>query len=272
MLYRLLLRADSEAVAAVRTESEDSQSDLRSEPAALAFTSKASALIDTPEIYQFGDVVFTLGAGLSAGPGKEIGSGGFNTNLIGAAAGAVFDAIDATPLKDYMLNNVSAGTAIPFNGSTKLSAQITLGFGGLDLGKAQIWPVVGLEQTDTADARTPRALVTRNPSAGNWSSPLFAVGLVPMSLTKTQENLGKGKLVPIISIGLRIPYYYPNDPFSALVALFTNKRSDYVKEGKVRFEAGITIPLTRVRAPCKGADSTACKPKARRPQATESQQ
>lgn len=192
---------------------------------------------------QFSDrVVFTVGYDHSWGKGfSSVSSFTVATNLLGAAAGSVFDAIGSKSLKDYFSKNVAAGTSIPSGSRNTLTAQIGLGLGKRDVWKVTFWPAINFEQTDTADTRTPLDLRTRNPNQKIWSAPTFALGIVPPALRK--PVLDRLTFIPII--GVRVPHYYPGDPFSALAALFTTKRSDFVRSGGLVYSIGISMPLER---------------------------
>jgi hypothetical protein len=190
-------------------------------------------------------VVFTADPEYSFGNGTPVTSFGISTNLIGEGAASVFDALGSKALKDYVSSNIAAGTGIPLNGRHRLSAEIGLGLGGINLKGITLWPVLNVEQVDSADARIPPALLAARPAQGNWSSPGFSVGILFFK-EKLKRRLAAGKLVPIPVLGVRLPYYYPNDPVSALVALFTSKRSDFQKAGNVQFIVGFSIPLLKV--------------------------
>jgi hypothetical protein len=170
---------------------------------------------------QFSDrVVFTIGYDHSWGTGfSSVSSFTVATNLLGATAGSIFDALGSKSLKDYFSRNVAAGTSIPSGSRNTLTAQIGLGLGKRDIWKVTLWPAINFEQTDTADTRTPLELRTRNPGQKVWSAPTFALGIVPPAL-KT-PLLDRLTFIPIV--GVRVPHYYPGDPFSALAALFTSK-------------------------------------------------
>lgn len=192
---------------------------------------------------QFSDrVVFTVGYDHSWGKGfSSVSSFTVATNLLGAAAGSVFDAIGSESLKDYFSRNVAAGTSIPSGSRNTLTAQIGLGLGKRDIWKITLWPAINFEQTDTADSRTPLDLRTRSPNQKVWSAPTFALGIVPPALRK--PVLDRLTFIPIV--GVRVPHYYPGDPFAALAALFTTKRSDFVRSGGLVYSIGISMPLER---------------------------
>jgi hypothetical protein len=66
-------------------------------------------------------------------------------------------------------------------------------------------------------------------------------------LTKIAERVKAGRLSPVFTLGVILPYYYPNDPFSTVAALFSDKRGSFQKSGKVRFQVGVFFPLQKVK-------------------------
>jgi hypothetical protein len=192
------------------------------------------------------NVVFTIGPELHFSDRDELLGFGLSTNLLGASVGSVFDVLGSNELKEYFTKNISAGTALPVTGTGKLSAQIGLGLGAVDLKKFSIWPVLNIEQTDTADARVPTEVVERRPDKENWSSPIISFALVPWDPATLRTRLEEKKLVFVPVVGLRLPYYYPSDPFSALAALFSDNRRDFEDVGDVEFILGVSVPLVRI--------------------------
>ena len=214
------------------------------------------------------DVVFTLGFDAAFGGGAHARGVTLGTNLLGAAAGTLFDAIGSTEFRDYLKNNLAVATSVPTGGgSGRLSAQLGLGLGEVKVSRrgavVALWPVLTLDQSDTADRRTPTELRTLQPAERSWSSPGFSVGFALARRDSLEDRLKAGKLVPVISIGVGLPYYYAGDPLNALAAFFTNKRGDYERAGKARLTIGVGIPLLRVKptpldrvTPPGGAGST----------------
>jgi hypothetical protein len=200
-------------------------------------------LLAPPEIHKIPEVAFVVGASATIGDGTTVGSFEVSTNLLGAGIGTAFDALGAKPMKDYAQDNITVGTAFPFGGSNKLAATIGLGLGGLRLGRFALWPAINIEQVDSADSRVPSTLLGKHPDADKWSSPLISVAISAWNLTDIRERLKKGQLTPIITLGLRLPYFYPDDPFSALAALFSANRSNYDVSGKVKVQIAVFFPL-----------------------------
>jgi hypothetical protein len=194
------------------------------------------------------DVVFTIGPDVVL-LRDPVYSVGVSTNLLGSAIGSAVGVLGSDKLRDYFKNNVSAGTAVPTGGENKLTAQIGLGLGGARIRSVTFWPVINIEQADTADTRTPRALVVKRPTAGSWSAPTFTIAVVPFSPADFKRRVEAGGLVPIVTLGARLPYYYASDPFSTLAALFTNDRSDFERAGVARFSVGVVFPLLRITPP-----------------------
>jgi hypothetical protein len=202
------------------------------------------------------NVVFTAGFDVSfskkRGPVTTDGrtttsSFSIATNLLGAAAGSAFDAIGAEGMKTYLTQNIAAGTAIPAGRRNSLTAFVGLGLGQYSVGSITLWPVINIEQTDTADTRTPTALRTSKADQQTWSAPTIGLAIVLPEGWYKKASLGKAGLIP--TIGIRIPHYYPGDPFGALGALFSTKRADYVRAGSAVYTVGVALPLTKAPTP-----------------------
>jgi len=200
-----------------------------------------------PALFKVPDVVFVVGSTVTMGQGKVVGQAEISTNLLGAAAGTAFDAMGSTPLKEYFEDNLAVGTAFPFGGQHKLTAALGVGLGGLRLGGFAVWPAINIEQVDSGDARVPASVKAGSPTSANWSSPILSVAVSPWDLTKLAARVKAGKLSPVFTLGVILPYYYPNDPFSAVAALFSDKRGSFQKSGKVRFQVGVFFPLQKVK-------------------------
>lgn len=198
------------------------------------------------ELFKVPDVSFVIGTTLTAGKGTTVGQAEVSTNLLGAAAGTAFEAMGSTEIKEYFEDNLAVGTAFPFGGEHKLAAVLGVGLGGLRVGRFSIWPAINIEQADSGDGRVPDAIRALGTSA-NWSSPLLSVAVSPWDLSAINEGVKKGAVMPVFTLAVRLPYYYPNDPFSAVAALFSDKRGDYQKKGKAQFQIGVYFPLQRLK-------------------------
>lgn len=198
------------------------------------------------ELFKVPDVAFVIGATLMVGKGTTVGQAEVSTNLLGAAAGAAFETMGATALKEYFEDNLAVGTAFPFGGEHKLAAVLGVGLGGLRVGRFSIWPAINIEQADSGDHRVPDAIRSLGTSA-NWSSPMLSVAVSPWDLSAINAGVKEGKVMPVFTLAVRLPYYYPNDPFSAVAALFSDKRGDYQKKGKAQFQVGVYFPLQRLK-------------------------
>ncbi len=198
-------------------------------------------------LFKVPDVVFVIGTTMTIGQGKAVGQAEFSTNLLGAAAGTAFDAMGSDALKEYFQDNLAVGTAFPFGGRHKLTAALGVGLGGLKLGRFAIWPAINIEQVDSGDARVPSAIRAGSSSSANWSSPIISIAVSPWDLSNIAGRVQAGRLTPVFTAAVRLPYYYPNDPFSAVAALFSDKRGDYQKSGKLQFQVGVFFPLQKVK-------------------------
>lgn len=207
-------------------------------------------------------VVFTIGPTFdaplksnSAFAGKQgwVTAIDVSTNLLGAAAGSAFSGLGADKFGEYLTNNISVGTAIPASGATRISADLSLGLGGVTLGNwLTLWPVIQIQQLDSADARIPVRSALGGIDSKQWSVPSFSVGFIFGTESWLKKRLEAGKLVAVPIVGLQLPYYYPGDSFTALAALFSSRRSSYVRTGPSRVNFGLSIPLLKVGASSSG--------------------
>jgi hypothetical protein len=209
--------------------------------------SEVGILAAPPALFKAPDVVFVVGSTVTLGQGSTVAQAEISTNLLGAAAGTAFDAIGSTPLKEYFQDNLAVGTAFPYGGQHKLTAALGVGLGGLRIGSFAVWPAINIEQVDSGDTRVPASVKAGSPSSANWSSPILSVAVSPWDLTKIAERVKAGRLSPVFTLGVILPYYYPNDPFSTVAALFSDKRGSFQKSGKVRFQVGVFFPLQKVK-------------------------
>lgn len=171
------------------------------------------------------------------------------TNLLGAAVGGAVTLTGAEELKGYLKENVAVGTAIPLGGTKKLSGFVQVGLGRVSLRRLTLWPVLSVEQLDTADLRLPRQLLARDPGADRWSVPGFGLGITLGSLDDLRRRVGGGKAAVVLSLGVTLPYYSSGNPFSAIADLLTGRFGGYEKVGRVSYRVGLGIPIVRVRPP-----------------------
>jgi hypothetical protein len=230
--------------------------DYPNELVALSAAGRATAAGTVPQVFtSLNNIVFTAGVDVSvsrnARDANARGSGttssfSIATNLLGATAGSGFDAIGAEGMKTYLTQNIAAGTAIPMDKSNSLTAFLGLGLGQYAIGSVTLWPVINVEQTDTADTRTPVSLRSVKTDQKTWSAPTIGIGIVLPEGWYKKASLGKAGLIP--TIGVRVPHYYPGDPFAAIAALFSTKRSEYVRAGSAVYTFGLALPLTKAAA------------------------
>ncbi|HEY2804220.1 MAG TPA: hypothetical protein VGI92_00020 [Gemmatimonadales bacterium] len=205
----------------------------------------AAMLPPPPVVFKIPDVTFVIGISSSFGPRSTIEAGA-STNLLGDAIGTAFDAIGSAALKQYFQDNLAAGTSVPLRGGNRLLGMLSVGLGSLRISKWRIFPAIDIEEVDTLGGRVPAAIVAANPTAANWSSPGFSIALLP-GLDWYRDRLNAGLPIPLITAGVRFPYYYAGEPFTALGALFSNNRSGYQHSGSALFELGIYFPLESVQ-------------------------
>lgn len=208
------------------------------------------------------DVAFTASYGRALQHGSD-GGVGVNTNALGAAAGAAFAALGSQALQDYFTNNLAVGAQIPAAGNGKISSALGLGLGGVSFGDFAFWPALGIQEFDSGDQTLSSVLTAQNAAQKNWSQLLFGVA-VPLSthgLSGAIERICEGKLQPILSVGVSLPYYFPGDAYTALGAVFSARRSEYVHLSGTRVYFSVDVPLLRVGArPTYDREAGTCKP------------
>jgi len=201
------------------------------------------------------DVVFTVGYEYAPSRGEQpaISSTSLGTNLLGAAVGSAFNAIGSKSLQDYFTSNISAGLSIPSGSRTRLSGAVGVGLGGVSFRGVGLYPALSFEQLDSADARIPGSLVQRRPKESRWSQATLGVAI---AYPKLLQNVANGQLGFIASVGLRLPHYFAGDPFSAVGAIFSTKRSEFERAGKSQLTFGVALPLMRVKPQGGGGTTT----------------
>jgi hypothetical protein len=202
-----------------------------------------------PAIHQYvPNVLFAIGAGLVDRPDRNERRTvpiTISTNLVGQLGGGIIGALGAGDLANYFKDNVVAGAA--FEGRIgKPSGQLTAGLGEVHVGKLTFWPVLGFDQSDSSDSRVPSGLRAVQPKVGTWSTPMIAASLTWLPLDAFIAHVKAEDMTPIVTVGLRFPYYYPGNTTDALGALFTDKLSNYVRNGRLQIVIGVDIPLMKV--------------------------
>ncbi|MCC6930714.1 MAG: hypothetical protein IT359_17120 [Gemmatimonadaceae bacterium] len=176
------------------------------------------------------------------GAGVELG-----TNLAGAALGAAVGALGAPAgLKEYFEKNIALGLTLGTRKTSRITSAVSVGLGSVDVLSRALWPMLGVEQFDSSDARLPADVRARDPAQGTWSVPQLGVGLTWYSKAEVKKRLQENKPVPILSLGVRLPQYYPGSASAALGALFNGNEHKYAGVGSARIFASLTIPLFRV--------------------------
>lgn len=191
-------------------------------------------------------VSFTLGVGTrpctKCSEGAEVG-----TSLVGAALGATVGALGAPDgLKDYFEKNIAMGLTLPTRKATRITSGLSVGLGSVDIFSRGVWPTLGVEQFDSSDVRLPAEVRARNQAQGTWSAPQFGVGFTWYTSAAVKKRLQEKKVVPILSMGVRFPHYYPGSAAAALAALFNGNEHKYESAGSAHFFASLSIPLFRV--------------------------
>ena len=186
------------------------------------------------------DVVFTFGYSYSAINSGHANTAEIETNLIGAAAGVVFDALGEERLGKYLKDNLGVGTGFPLDTGARLTGSAGIALGQTVVGRVRLLPALTVEELDAHDMRVPEELRTALPNEKSFSLPALSVTVVP-------GTAFVGRLLPLITVGYVAPQYFPGGPFNAVAALFSSKRSDYRRVGSSGWTLGIAVPLTGVK-------------------------
>jgi hypothetical protein len=193
-----------------------------------------------PQIHERRDVDFAVGiissARIDAHPTQSISVG---TNLGGAAAGAVIGEL-SSGLQKYFTDFTSTDVHLPIGGDNRISSNVGIGLGEFTFGKFYVWPVLTMDQFSAEDERMPGDIAASDPDASEWSSPTLAFGV---ALKRPTTSNGADW---IFTASLGFPHYFAGSGLSALAALFSDKRNDFEKSGKVRVAVGLATSIPRL--------------------------
>jgi hypothetical protein len=180
---------------------------------------------------------------------------GIATNLAGSAIGDLLDNVGIGWLKDYLKDNTALTAALPLSGSDRIGSSLSLGLGHVPIalkGKkglhgVDLWPTLDFETTDTKDAALPGSVVAGFAQDSPVSTVTIDVSIVSASAAEAARNGDeKATIVPVVSVGVGIPQYYPGSGVQALGALFSDSRTKYVKAGRPRFSFSISYPIRKL--------------------------
>jgi hypothetical protein len=201
-----------------------------------------------PAIFLVGPAVnFTLSyeyAAAAQGRTDAVQSLELGTNLVGAAAGLVFDALGEDRLAKYFKENLAVSTGLPLRasqGGGRVYSTAAIGLGEITAGQIVLWPTLSLVQADTSDHRIADSVTTVEPTRASWSVPSLTFGLIYKKwLLCFQDNRC---YPPVLVVGLSAPQHYPGNAFEAISALFSGNREKYVRFGNWRMSFGVAVPL-----------------------------
>lgn len=198
-----------------------------------------------PQLFAVNEsVVFALGLGARYGE-KSTGHVSLGTNLLGSALSSALDAFGAGGLGDYLKANISAGPVFPVGGGGP-SGQLGVGLGEVRVRSVSFWPVLSVTELKSDDSSVPEDVSAEVPGQAVWSYPSVGLGVVrgSESFNESSEDRGVGF---VVSVGVTLPFYYPGGVGSALEALFSDSRGDYVQSGGIGAYLEISIPLFQVK-------------------------
>jgi len=191
-------------------------------------------------------VVFSVGAGFAAESPVTVGLE-LGTNLVGAVVGAALGGLGGgDDLKNYFSKNFAVGIALPLQKRHRIETGYSLGLGSVDFMKRSLWPVLAMLQIDSAGSDLPTEVRAADPTRATWSVPYVGVAFTFVTRDSLKAKMGRGVLVPIFTVAVRFPYYYPGNAASAFAAFFSDNNAKYVSANKAVLAFGVSIPLLRV--------------------------
>ncbi len=193
-------------------------------------------------------IAFT--AGLALESCKECQNAEVATNLAGAAIGGAIGALGAPEaLKGYVERNVALSLALPLRKLGSIASGVSLGLGSANILQRALWPVLGVQQVDSSNGALPAEIRALEPTRATWSTPFVGIGFTWFTREQVKKLLSERKTVPVLSIGARLPQYYPGDATAGLAALFSGGQGKYRRSGSVQWSISVSIPLFRVDSP-----------------------
>jgi hypothetical protein len=189
--------------------------------------------------------VFSIGISQTL-QGKASPSIDVATNLLGTTLGAAVGAVGGGDvLKAYIENNFAFGLSLPPKASSALSNGYSIGLGSVTIKKRTFWPVLAFQQLDTMATRAPASVTMTEPTRATWTAPAIGIGFTWISKDEITSRLNNGKLVPILSVAIYLPYYFPGAPTAGFGALFSGGTDKFVGAGKPALNIGLSLPLMR---------------------------
>lgn len=172
------------------------------------------------------------------------------TNLAGSILGKALESVGLPAgFKDFLTENTAVGLGFSAHRRVGLTTSYSVGLGSADVAGRAIWPILAIQQSDTATHEINVEARTTDTLRAVWSRPYVALGFTLYDRATVTKRLQDDKVVPVFTIGVQLPYLYPGDASTALAALFTEKRGKYLGAGRARLVVGVSIPLIRLEKP-----------------------
>lgn len=193
--------------------------------------------------------VFAVGSSISD---FSVGTQTFDisTNLIGTLVASISGSLGAADdLKSFLAKNIALGIGFPRKSVRSIETAFSVGLGSANIGKRAIWPVLAMQQLDTTASDIPSTVRALEPTQSTWSVPYLGVGFTLMDRAAAKKRLEDGGFLPVISVGVRLPYYYAGSAGGAFGALFTTNGHRFVGSKSAIFSIGVSVPLLRNDAP-----------------------
>ena len=75
---------------------------------------------------------------------------------------------------------------------------------------------------------------------------MFGLSIAVGPLNKYLDKLRAGAIAPLLSGGIRFPYYYPGNTVDALSAFFSDRSSRYLRASHEQYFIAVDFPLLKV--------------------------
>ena len=189
--------------------------------------------------------VFSVGVSRQLGGNRPL-SVDLASNLIGTTFGAAVGAIGGgDALKGFIEQNFAFGLSLPPRSGSAVSTGYSIGLGNVTIANRTFFPVLAFQQSDTTAGMVPEAVMTTDLTRATWSAPSLGVGFTWFSKDAIAKRIEAGKPVPILSLSMQLPYYFPGGPTDAFGALFSGGNNKFVGASKPAFSVAFSLPLTR---------------------------
>lgn len=158
------------------------------------------------------------------------------TNAPTSLAASLTQNAFGTTVTDFLRNGVALGLSLPTSGEARIATAPSISFGTRKVRDVfEFTPALSMTQRDASDSTIP-ASVTSADTAKAWSTPVIGVAF---------KALPDGPIVSdaVLTLQYQLPLYFPGDATTALGALFSDRRSEFVRGGDGRWIIAVHLLL-----------------------------